>query len=312
MNLDDLAVFVEAVQTGSLAAAARKLSLTPMAASRRLSALEQDLGVRLLHRTTRALSLTTDGETFLPHAQTLLDAEANSRAALSPLAQEASGLLRVTASIPFGRKIINTMMATFLRENPQIRVELLLTDSLVDLVAEGQDLAIRIAPLRDSSLIARKLKASPRTLFAAPGYLAAHGTPRRMADLADHQCLCTTGRTHWSFRGPTGVIRQRIQGRLTANSLETLHQASREGLGIVNLANWNAQDDVRAGRLAPIHLEDGAPEDLNIWAVYPTAHMVPLKVRRFIDALQRTLTHRDQGPAPDINDLSWKQNREQG
>ncbi|MCM5551695.1 LysR family transcriptional regulator [Pleomorphomonas sp. NRK KF1] len=289
MNIDCVAVFVEATRTGSLAAAARELGLVPMAASRRLAALEAELGVRLVHRTTRALALTAEGEAFLPYAEAMIEDAANARAALRPSASGVAGLLRLTASEPFGRKVIGEMLPAFLAANPDLRVDLLLTDDLVDIVAAGMDVAIRIAPLRDSSLVARRLADSPRRLYASPEYLAFAGMPRRLADLEKHQCLVLSGATHWAFAVGDRTRRLRVAGRYSSNSIEALHEACQRGVGITLLAEWNAADDVAAGRLVALPLEDGEPEGLAIWAVYPTARLVPPKARLFVEALKSHL-----------------------
>ena len=292
MNVDCVAVFVEATRTGSLAAAARKLGLAPMAASRRLAALETDLGVRLVHRTTRALALTVEGEAFLPYAEAMMEDAANARAAVRPSVAGAAGLLRVTASLPFGRKVVSAMLPAFLAANPDLRVDLLLTDALVDIVAAGVDVAIRIAPLRDSMLIARRLADSPRRLYASPGYLAAFGKPRRLADLNEHQCLVLSGATHWTFAVGERMRRLRVAGRCSSNSIEALREACLRGLGLALLSEWNVTDDVTAGRLVPLPLDDAEPETLGIWALYPTARLVPPKARLFVEALK---AHLEQG-----------------
>ena len=294
MNLDCIAVFVEATRTGSLAAAARRLGLAPMAASRRLAALEAALGVRLVHRTTRALALTVEGEAFLPYAEAMMEDAANARAAVRPSATGAAGLLRVTASEPFGRKVVSAMLPAFLAANPDLRVDLLLTDGLVDIVAASVDVAIRIAPLRDSTLVARRLADSPRHLYASPGYLAASGTPRRLADLVDHQCLVLSGATHWTFALGERTRRLRVAGRYSSNSVEALREACLRGVGLVLLSEWNVTDDVAAGRLVPVSLDDAEPETLGIWALYPTARLVPPKARLFVEALKQ---HLEQGRA---------------
>lgn len=286
MDLADLAVLVEAAQAGSLAAAGRRLGLTPMAASRRLAALEAELGVRLLHRTTRALSLTAEGEAFLPHAQAMLEQEADGRAAVRPAEAGAAGLLRITASVPFGRKIVTPMLARFLQANPELRVELRLSDSLIDIAAQGVDLALRIGPLRDSTLVARRVAASPRGLYAAPDYLARRGTPATTADLAAHECLLLPSMTQWTFERAGKPVRQRISGRFVADSYEALHQAAIEGLGVVRLSAWNVQDDLAAGRLVEVALTDAILPEQAVWAVYPTARFVPAKVRLFVEAFQ--------------------------
>jgi len=286
MDLADIAVLVEAVQAGSLAAAARRLEIAPMIASRRLAALEDELGVRLIHRTTRALALTAEGEAFMPFAQAMLEDEANGRASVRPSDIGASGLLRLTASAPFGRKFVAPMIPGFMRANPDVRVDLLLTDSVVDIVAQGIDLAIRIAPLRDSTLVARRLADNPRALYAAPEYLAARGTPKRLADLRGHECLAVTGTTHWSFQGEGRVARQRIAGRFTASSVEALHEACLGGLGVAILSAWDVKHEVAVGRLIALPLSDAEPEPLGIWVVYPTARLVPPKVRLFVAAFE--------------------------
>lgn len=294
MNLDCVAVFVEATRAGSLAAAARKLGLAPMAASRRLAALEAELGVRLIHRTTRALALTVEGEAFLPYGEAMVEDAANARAAVRPSTAGAAGLLRVTASEPFGRKVVSAMLPAFLAANPDLRVDLLLTDGLVDIVAAGVDVAVRIAPLRDSTLIARRLASSPRHLYASPGYLATSGGPRRLADLDEHQCLVLSGATHWTFAVGERMRRVRVSGRCSSNSVEALHEACLRGLGLALLADWNVSDDVASGRLVPLELDDAEPEMLGIWALYPTARLVPPKARLFVEALE---LHLEQGRA---------------
>lgn len=287
MKLSDVALFVACVQAGSLAEAARQLRLQPMAATRALAALEAELGARLLHRTTRALSLSPAGEAFLPHARAMLEAEEGGRAALA--GGGVAGLVRVAASTAFGRRMILPMVPGFLRANPGVRVDLLLDDELADMIAEGVDVAIRIAPLRDSALVARRLADNPRILCAAPGYLAARGRPAVLADLAAHVCLTRGGESHWGFVGGGRALRQRVEGRFTSNSVEALAQACRDGLGIARLARWNAADDLAAGRLEELPLADAVPEPLAIWSVFPSARQVPPRVRAFVAALEREL-----------------------
>lgn len=289
IDLNDVAVLVEAVAAGSLAGAARRLGIGPMVASRRLAALEDELGVRLIHRTTRALALTPEGEAFFPYAQTLLETAVDGRAAVRPAAAGAAGRLRVTCSVPFARKVVAPMMGGFLRDNPALEVELVASDAVVDIVAQGLDLAIRIAPLRDSTLIARRVAPNLRLLVASPAYLALRGTPRRVVELADHDCLTTPGTGHWSFTGPAGPLRQRVRGRFTATSIDALQEACIDGLGLTIIADWNVRDDLAAGRLRVVTLEDGAPEPLTIWAIHPTTRFVPPKVRLFVAALEAHL-----------------------
>ena len=291
MDSEEIAVLVQAVAAGSLSAAARRLGLSPMVASRRLAALEGRVGVRLLHRTTRSVSLTPEGEAFLPHAQAMLEAAEAARASLAPTGRGASGLLRVTAPAAFGRKVVAAMMPGLLAENPDLRVELGLTDSIVDIVAEGIDVAVRIGRLRDSSLIARRLAYSRRWLWASPAYLARAGTPRTVADLPAHECIVLTGVSTWPFqRRADGKVEEvRIAGRFTSNSIEAVHEACLGGVGLALMSGWNCAEDLEAGRLVALDLEDGGPVDLAIWAVHPSARFVPPKLRVFVAALERTL-----------------------
>lgn len=302
MDTEDVAVLVAAASAGSLAGAARRLKISPMKASRRLAVLEDMLGVRLMHRTTRALSLTPEGEAFLPYAQALVEGEAAGRASLKDSTLGATGLLRITAPAAFGRKIIMPILPALMQEQPHLRVDLELTDRVVDIVASGADLAIRVAPLRDNSLIARKLSGCRRILCAAPAYLNARGRPQKSEDLTGHDCLSLTGTTHWPFLSEGLERRVRIGGRFSSNSVESLLFACLDGMGIALLAEWNVGDDIRAGRLIALSLEDMIPGELAIWAVYPSARTVLPKLKIFIAALQNALATKH--PAPDLTEKS--------
>jgi DNA-binding transcriptional LysR family regulator len=280
-----LSVFIEIAAGRSLAKAARQLKIAPMSATRRLSALEKELGVRLVNRTTRAISLTSEGQSFLPHARALLDERSAAYASIKHADKGAFGLLRVTTSVAFGRIVAAPLIVRFMRDNPSVKVDLIMTDDLVDIVKEGVDLAVRIANLSDSSLTARRLADSPRLLLAAPEYLARYGIPRNLEDLAKHDCLPISGTTHWSFKAGGQVRQMRVDGRFTANSIEGLLQASLCGLGIANLSSWYVQEEVRKGSLQQIELEDATPEELGVWALYPTKRHLPPKTKLFIDAL---------------------------
>ena len=290
--LEDVIVLIQAIEAGSLSAAGRRIGITAMAASRRLAALEAELGVRLVHRTTRALSLTPEGEAFLPHARAMIKQEADGRAAVRPAEAGASGLLRITASVPFGRKIVMPVIAACLNSNPDLSIELMLDDSLIDMAAKGVDLALRIGALRDSSLVARRLADNPRGLYAAPTYIARLGKPHMLEDLTRHECLVIPGTTHWMFNRAGRPVQQRISGRLSTNSIEGHLQACIDGLGIARLSGWNVVEEVARGHLIPITLSDAAIPEEAIWAVYPSPHFVPAKVRVFIAALLGHLRHK--------------------
>lgn len=290
MNTDDVHVFTTAVAAGSLAEAGRRLGLTPMITSRRLAALEASLGVRLLHRTTRSLALTPEGETFLPFAQSLIDNASEAVARLRSDDRKAYGLLRVSVPFAFGRRFIAPFIPDLLAANPQLRIALEMSDSLPDLVATGTDLAIRIAPLRDSSLIARKLADNPRVLVASPAYLDRYGMPLTLDDLNQHACLPLRGATHWTFIVNGEERHVRLNSRFTSSAIEGCHATSLAGGGIALLSWWNVADDVREGRLKQITLQSAEPETLAIWAVYPTTRMLLPKVRAFIAELEARLS----------------------
>lgn len=289
MDTQALAVLVNAVSAGSISAASRRLGLAPVVASRRLAALERDLGVRLLQRTTRSLALTAEGEALLPHAREILIREAAALEALNPQETGALGLLRLTAPAVLGREIIVPLLPALLAAHPKLRVELQLTERLVDLVSEGLDLAIRIADLRDTDLVARRIGTVRRVICAAPDYLTRRGTPQTRGALAQHDCLTLVGAAHWLFDTPGGVDRVRVSGRLSCDSIDGLHTACRAGLGVAMLSSWSIGDDLRAGRLVELPL-DARPHAPPISALYPSARMVTPRVRLFLAALTAALS----------------------
>ncbi|MDY0416344.1 LysR family transcriptional regulator [Enterobacter sp. 170198] len=289
MRLEDIEVFVEAVRAGSLAGAARRLSMSAMAASCALTHLEAELGVRLVHRTTRSLSPTSDGDIFLPHALALLEDKSNALADLFPDGTHLSGRLRITASAGFGRKIVAPMLTRFMQQHPALQVDLLATDEQVDIVGKGIDVALRIAPLRDNRLVAHRLCHNPRDLCASAEYLAANGYPKSFNELAAHSCLTTSDTVHWSFEQGELRYKQKVSGRFSANSVEAIFEACLGGMGIANLSRWYVEPAFREGKLVRIVLEDAQPESLAVWAVYPTSRLIPAKVRKFVEALEAEL-----------------------
>jgi len=243
----------------------------------------------LMNRTTRSVALTAEGEAFLPFALAVLENAAAGRATVSGSRQDASGLLRVTTSAAFGRQVLAPMLPALLRENPDLRIDIDMTDTVVDIVASGVDVAIRISRLRDNSLIAKRLAPNPRLLCASPAYLAAHTTPRKLADLADQNCITLSGLPHWIFDVGGKEKRIRVPSRLSCTSIEGALEASAAGGGICLVSGWNARDAIHAGRLVEVRLEDATPEELSIWAVYPTTRLVLPKLRTFLDALESRL-----------------------
>ncbi|SOC36786.1 DNA-binding transcriptional LysR family regulator [Rhizobium subbaraonis] len=267
-----------------------------MMASRRLAALETALGVRLLHRTTRALSLTPEGETFLPFAQSIVENGDEALARMRSDSRGAAGLLRVSVPVAFGLRFVAPIVPGLLARHPDLRIALDLTDALPDLVATGTDLAIRIARLRDNSLVAQKLADNPRLLVASPGYLEARGTPASLDALSEHDCLPLDGVTHWTFAGGRSDRQVRVNARFSSSSIAACLSVCVAGGGIALLSHWNVSDDLASGRLVRIELADAQPETLNIWAVYPTARLVLPKVRVFISALRQALAESGVSP----------------
>lgn len=289
MQIPDVEVFSAIAENGSLSAAARRLGLAPMTVSRRLAALEGELGVRLFHRTTRAVSLTAEGETFLPFAATLLEASEGARVSLKSYAGTASGILKVTAPTVFGQSVIMPLIPALLGEHPALRVDLTLSDSIVDIVGLGIDVAIRIATLRDSALIARPLAPNRRVLCASPIYLERNGVPTTMDALLSHRRIGLHGMPYWPFMRGGEAVAMRAEGVFSANSVEAVRTACRQGLGVAMLTYWDIRDDLDAGTLHLVELEDVSPERLFITAILPTRQHVPHRVKVFLQHLETVL-----------------------
>ena len=289
MQIPDVEVFSAIAENGSLSAAARRLGLAPMTVSRRLAALEGELGVRLFHRTTRAVSLTAEGETFLPFAAKLLEASEGARVSLKSYAGTASGILKVTAPTVFGQSVIMPLIPALLGEHPALRVDLTLSDSIVDIVGLGIDVAIRIATLRDSALIARPLAPNRRVLCASPIYLERNGVPTTMDALLSHRRIALHGMPYWPFMQGDEAVAIRAEGVFSANSVEAVRTACRQGLGVAMLTYWDIRDDLDAGTLHLVELEDVSPEQLFITAILPTRQHVPHRVIVFLQHLETVL-----------------------
>ncbi|MBI6743288.1 LysR family transcriptional regulator [Pseudomonas syringae] len=289
MQISDIEVFAAIASSRSLSEAARRLGLSPMAISRRLAALENDLGVRLVHRTTRSVSLTPEGEVFLPHAKTMLHASETARATLKADAGTASGVLRVTAPSVFGQTVIMPLLPALMQENPALSIDLTLSDSIVDIAGLGIDVAIRIATIRDSALVARSLAPNPRVVCASPDYLARHGQPSILEELRQHPCITLHAMPYWPFIREGEPVAIRAQGAFSANSVEAVRTACKQGLGLAMLTYWDVQQEIREGSLLQIHFEDVIPEQLSVTAVLPTRQRVPHRVRLFVDRLEAEL-----------------------
>lgn len=289
MQISDLRIFLAVAAAGSLSAAARQLDIGPMQVSRRIAVLEEALGVRLFHRTTRSVSPTAEGEAFLPYAHTMVEAENSALGELRPAATKASGLLRLTAPSVFGQTIVLRLLPSLLERHPELRIELDVSDRVVDIVGQGLDLAIRIATLGDSELVARKIASNPRVLVASPRYLQQRGQPRLLADLEQHDCIVLQAVPRWPFVVDKQLQRLRVNARITTSNVATARSAAEQGLGLVMLTYWDVQQQLHDGTLLALDLHDAAMEDLSVWAMTPTRRHVPTRVKVFLDALEQEL-----------------------
>lgn len=283
---EGIEMFVLTVDAGSFAAAARRLGVTPSAVSRRVALLEDELGVPLLARTTRALSLTHDGQAFHASCVRVLEQLAEARDVLARVRKRPAGVLRVDAPLALGRNALVPRLPEFLERYPDVDVELALRDRFVDPFVEGSDVLVRIGALRDSALVARKLGESHLVMCASPAYLRKRGTPRTPADLARHDSLGylrADGREVWRL-GAGGEIEVRPPWRLLANDAEVLAVHARAGRGIALVFDFLTTAAIARGELVSV-LEDYLPPPWPIHALYPkNRHLVP-KVGVFLDFL---------------------------
>ncbi|CAH2894323.1 MAG: Transcriptional regulator Bxe_A2326, LysR family [uncultured Paraburkholderia sp.] len=285
LDLLDVALFVRAALLANVSAAGREFGLSAAVASSRIAQLEKLLGARLLHRTTRRISLTQDGEVFMARAEALLDAAAAARASVGRGQAEPQGRLRVSMPSSFGRQHVSPVMTEFLRRYPGVSVDLRLTDQLVDLVDAGIDVAIRIGVLKDSSLVARRLAVNRRVLCASPSYLAQRGTPHHPSDLVLHECMILSDQRDWAFETPAGTLDVRVSGRMVTDNGEVIRDALLAGFGIALKSTWDVAPFLRTGELVSVLENYPLAEKVAIWAVYPSRAFVPPKTLAFIDFL---------------------------
>jgi DNA-binding transcriptional LysR family regulator len=285
MNIEHLKLFVRLAATRNISQAGQELNLSPAVASAHISKLEDGLGIRLVHRTTRKVSLTEDGAAFLPHAQEVLASVEAARASVGAGEVFPKGTLRVTASSSFGRMHLLPTLKGFLDKYPDLSIDLRLSDTIVDLVEGGFDIAIRNAELKDSTLIARKLAPDNRIICASPDYLAKYGEPMTPKDLYQHQCINIIGLDGWTFKTSDGVVTIKIQSRMRTDHGETVRDACVNGIGIALSATWSVYQHLQKGELVQILKEYPLVSDTAIWAVYPSSRLLAPKVRVFIDYL---------------------------
>jgi DNA-binding transcriptional LysR family regulator len=291
VDLNHIAMFVRVVEDESFSAAAKALGLPKSSVSRSVARLEEDLGVRLLHRTTRKLSLTEAGRAFFDRVRDPMVGLGEAMNEAEDMGVEPRGAVRLTAPVDLGALLLPDVIARFAQRYPQIRVELSLTARVVDLVEEGFDLAVRAARLPDSTLVARKLGDSPLGVFASPTYLRRRGRPRAVADLAAHDCIlfrARGGKSTWSLLGPDGVEPVDVRGSVSADDMTFVLRAvaSCMGLGLLPLffQSTCAERD-KIVRVLPDHAIDSG----SIYVVTPTARHEPARVALFREFLVTSL-----------------------
>jgi len=289
--------FVSVATRGSLTAAARAEGVAPAIMGRRLDALEEHLGVKLLVRTTRRITLTHEGSAFLEDCQRLLADVANAEASVSAGGVKATGHLRITAPAGFGRRHVAPLVPRFRDLHPEVTISLNLSDRVVDLAGEGYDCAVRVGDLPDSSLVSVRMADNRRLCVATPQYLVRRGTPLRPSDLTGHDCLTLSSDASqtrgWAFRvpveggsdGATEVVHFKPGGPLDCSDGQVLHDWSLGGWGIAWRSTWEVEAEITAGRLVAVLEEFAAPPN-GIYVVFPQRKHLPLRVRLWIEYLK--------------------------
>jgi DNA-binding transcriptional LysR family regulator len=292
-RLDELSIFVGIIEAGSLVSASRRLRHSPPAVTRALSSLEDRMGLRLVERTTRRLAPTEAGSALVERARAIL---ADYDKLLAGAAQApVRGVLRITAPVQFGRRHVAPIVSAFLNEYPEVRVELSLNDHNVDLIEQGLDIAVRIGPLEDSTLVARQVGSVRRVVVASPDYLARRGIPRIPQDLITHDTIFGMARSparEWRFGpSPRGAI-VRLAPRLLVDDVEAQLQAVRAGRGISRVLSYQVRDEVASGALVRL-LMDFEPDPLPVHLVTSSRINLPPKVRAFLDSAVKVFRDTD-------------------
>ncbi|MBQ4797642.1 LysR family transcriptional regulator [Pseudoalteromonas sp. MMG006] len=283
MNIAHLNLFVRIANTHNISLAGKELGLSAAVSSAQMNKLEETLGVKLMHRTTRKVSLTEEGQAFLPHAEEVLANVELARASVGIGSITPQGKLRITAPASFGRMHIIPALEGFISQYPDLTIDLRLSDSIIDMVAGGFDIAIRDAALEDSTLIAKKITRDKRLICASPKYLAKHGTPKTPQDLKNHTCVNLHSLTTWSFNTERGLQNIKTNNVLLADNGEAVRDACAQGLGITLMSSWCAYKKLQRGELVQILENYPLASDTAIWSVYPSTRLLAPKVRAFID-----------------------------
>jgi DNA-binding transcriptional LysR family regulator len=290
--LEHLAAFVAIAESGSVTAASIATGTAQATLSRQLASLEKHLDCRLLNRSTRAISLTQDGEIYLQHALRMLELNEAAEAALQEGGGKLRGRLRVACSNGFGRRLLIPLLSDWQKQHPHLAMELVMSDQLSQLIEDRVDVAFRMAPLKDSNLIARAIGTSRRIVVAAPSYVRRHGSIKTPEDLQRHQCILFTGAERpgvWDFEGPNGKVSVRVQGRLALSTVDALQDAVLAGLGVAVMPAWFWNRERLDGEVIQLLPDYRLPEH-TIHALTATRQKTTGKVRLFVDFVERALT----------------------
>lgn len=283
MNIEHVRLFVRIAATHNISKAGKELSLSPAVSSAYMNKLEEHLGVKLIHRTTRKVSLTEEGIAFLPHAEEILATIETARASVGAGVYVPQGTIRVAAPASFARMHIIPALKGFIEQYPDLHIDLRLSDSMIDMVEGGFDIAIRNAALNDSSLIARKLARDKRIIVASPSYIKQYGAPKTPKDLAQHHCIHLSGIDTWVFSTPDGEQRIKTKGVLKVDNGESIRDACIGGVGLTICSQWCGYQALQSGDLVQVLQDYPLISDTAIWAVYPSSRLLAPKVRAFID-----------------------------
>lgn len=294
-HFKQISTFVDVAIKGSLSAAARAEGIAPAMIGRRLDALEERLGVKLLQRSTRKIALTNEGITFLEDCQRILADLENAESAVSERSVRASGHLLISAPAGFGRQHVAPLIPSFLTEHRDVTVTLNLNDRVVDLIGEGIDVAIRIAALSDSNLIGVKLADNKRVVVASPTYIRKFGTPASLDDLAKHNCLAISSegsQRGWTFRQAGKNVTLKVNGNMVCNDGAVLHDWALAGKGLAWRSMWEVATEIESGQLVTVLDEFAAPGN-DIYAVFAQRRHLPLRIRAFVDYLRHAYAQSD-------------------
>ena len=280
-DLNEMAIFAVVVGSGSFTKAAEKLKLPKSTVSRKVSQLEKRVGVRLINRTTRNLKPTETGKLYHEHCMRMLEQAEEADRVVNNMQAEPSGTLRISTPLSFGTPFFISTIKSFMEQYPKVNVEIFSDDKMVDLLEQEIDVAFRIGPLTDSSLVARNLGTARLSLCASPEYIAKHGYPKSIQSLEDHNCVSHPA-SAWTFQTANGVFEFEPKSRMYANDMEMLHRMVLEGFGIGAIPQIFISEDVKAGRLLTL-LDETPFQERTFYLVYPSRREPPSKVMAFTD-----------------------------